>query len=766
MRSLYSFTFLPALVLPAMLAAQTPTAVVRGQVTDAATGSALPGATVMLVGTDPAVGTSTDSAGHFRLEGPVGYHTLRVQFVGYGTVEVPDLWLRAGKVAVQQVALEASSVALEGFTVSALARTDPTPMGSRAITVEQGLRYPAVFYDPTRVAGTFAGVVTPNDQANHLVVRGTSPNATNYVLEGAEMVSPNHLSNAGTASDLPMLSGGGVNILSAQMLGPSRLLTGTLPIERSNAFGGVLDMGLRNGSTTGQEWTAQAGLIGIDLSTEGPFRAGGRSSYLVNYRYSTLGILSAMGVDLGDEAITFQDLSFHVALPFRKGGEFRVFGLGGTSSNVFEAKEDTADWEFDKDGSDITYTGRTGAVGGTLRLPAGERGTFRSTVLLSSTEQDREEVRFDPDGSAIDTLQADLSESKLSVVAAYDGVAGARLRWTVGASAMKRDMVNLLDERTDGWLLRPYANARWSVTERLTAELGMGYAHFTFNGSEALEPRAALGLQLRKGRRIALSAGQRSMLPWHHIMRMLGSDLGSNEAVGLWRSQDVVLGYDHPVNERLNVHVEVYHQRLEDVPSSPPVGDLPDLERTSAQVNAWDQTSGLLLVDRSEATNTGVELTVDHHFARAFFYQLNGTWYDSRYGKDNDPSRWNGQYQANLLAGKEWAKEGEGKVRTWGVSGRVTAAGGLRYTPFVVERRDFVYAGEPWSEQLNGTFRLDLRVYLKTDRKGRTGMWALDLQNATGMQNEAFKYYDQRKGEVVTKYQLGLIPNLSYRIEF
>ena len=33
----------------------------------------------------------------------------------------------------------------------------------------------------------------------------------------------------------------------------------------------------------------------------------------------------------------------------------------------------------------------------------------------------------------------------------------------------------------------------------------------------------------------------------------------------------------------------------------------------------------------------------------------------------------------------------------------------------------------------------------------------LDLQNATGMQNEAFKYYDQRKGEVVTKYQLGLI---------
>jgi hypothetical protein len=61
---------------------------------------------------------------------------------------------------------------------------------------------------------------------------------------------------------------------------------------------------------------------------------------------------------------------------------------------------------------------------------------------------------------------------------------------------------------------------------------------------------------------------------------------------------------------------------------------------------------------------------------------------------------------------------------------------------------------------------MDLRVYLKRDRKGRTGMWALDLQNLTNRQNEAYVYYDQRKGEIVTKYQLGLIPNLSYRIEF
>ena len=63
-------------------------------------------------------------------------------------------------------------------------------------------------------------------------------------------------------------------------------------------------------------------------------------------------------------------------------------------------------------------------------------------------------------------------------------------------------------------------------------------------------------------------------------------------------------------------------------------------------------------------------------------------------------------------------------------------------------------------------FRIDLRVYLKRDRDGRTGLWAIDVQNVANTRNEAYKAFDFRKGETITRYQLGLIPNLSYRIEF
>ncbi|HRD52864.1 MAG TPA: hypothetical protein PKY96_09470, partial [Flavobacteriales bacterium] len=107
--------------------------------------------------------------------------------------------------------------------------------------------------------------------------------------------------------------------------------------------------------------------------------------------------------------------------------------------------------------------------------------------------------------------------------------------------------------------------------------------------------------------------------------------------------------------------------------------------------------------------------------------------------------------------------------RTWGAGIRALGVGGLRYTPVEAQNRRGAWtfiAGEPYSAKLNDVYRIDLRVYLKRDSNGRTGLWAIDLQNATNARNEAYRAFDYRRGAFVTRYQLGLIPNLSYRIEF
>lgn len=752
--------------------AQPPMATLTGQVVEAGSFLPVPGASIMLLPGNVSLTAASDSAGRFRLPGiPVGHYALRVAALGHDTLEVPELWLRAGKQADMRLELSASAQQLGAVMVSAMAREQPVRLGVRTFTVEQGLRWPATFHDPGRLVTAMPGVANMNDQANHLSIRGNSPNANAYLLEGLEIVSPNHTGNGGTTTDLPVLSGGGVNLLSAQMLGPSQLLTGVLPMDHGNALGGILDMRLRKGNMHRQEWTAQAGLLGIDLSTEGPLGQSGRSSYLVNYRYSTVGLLGAMGVDLGDEQINFQDLAFHVSLPVGKRGEASLFGMGGNSRNLFEAVLDTLEWTYDKDGRNIDYASAMGAAGGVLRIPAGERSSLTAAFAISAIEQHRTENWLRPDYSLGRHFEARLEERKHSGSLKLEGAVGARIRYAIGGSALERRIAASHQETISGWLLRPWASLQWSVTDRLRAQLGGGLSMFTFTGEAVAEPRGALQWRMRRGRALALNAGIRTQLPPWQLFDP-GTQVWVQQPIGLARSTDLVLGYHHPFTERLVLHAETYWQHLSHVPVSAPGAFLSSSSGFSL-VNSWDAPVPIPLAPTGTATNIGAELSLDHRFASSFFYQANISVFDSRYTDaqgQEATSRWGQGFTSNLLAGKEFKRTKEDRVRTWGISGRVSAMGGLRDRPIELRLSaatgTTVHISDTWSEQLAPFFRVDLRLYRKMDREGRTGMWSIDLQNATNTRNEAFRYYDSRMGEVVTKHQLGIIPNLSYRIEF
>ncbi|HMZ48188.1 MAG TPA: hypothetical protein PLP28_04360, partial [Flavobacteriales bacterium] len=148
---------------------------------------------------------------------------------------------------------------------------------------------------------------------------------------------------------------------------------------------------------------------------------------------------------------------------------------------------------------------------------------------------------------------------------------------------------------------------------------------------------------------------------------------------------------------------------------------------------------------------------------RGMYYHVNGTVLQARttdaFGRMYD-SRWNTGFIANAIFGREFSKRKEKLTRTWGVNARANVSGGQRYMPAPDEGKG------PWEGRYATYKRVDLRVYLKREHAHRTGMWALDLQNAFNFRNEAFRYFDQRQRAFVMRYQLGIIPNLSYRIEF
>lgn len=79
-----------------LVQAQNPQQTLRGQVFDAVAQKALSGATVLLEGSTN--GTNTDEQGKFRFENlPVGRYRLRVSYVGYDTLVVPEVLLEAGR---------------------------------------------------------------------------------------------------------------------------------------------------------------------------------------------------------------------------------------------------------------------------------------------------------------------------------------------------------------------------------------------------------------------------------------------------------------------------------------------------------------------------------------------------------------------------------------------------------------------------------------------------------------------------------------------
>jgi hypothetical protein len=283
------------LLTTGLIQAQVPTQNIRGTISDRESKSPLPGVYVIIMESEPQKGTVTDENGEFRINNlPVGRYNLKISSIGYEERYLPDILIGAGKEMVLQVYLQESLVKMDEVIVRAKSdRAAPNNemalVSSRSFTVEETKRYAASVNDPSRMALSFAGVSNNEDSNNEIVIRGNSPKGLLWKVEGVEVPNPNHFGEEGA-------SGGGISILSVNMLSNSDFLTGAFPAEYGNASSGVFDIRLRNGNNEKKEYALQAGFLGIDFAAEGPFSTKSRASYLVNYRYSTLALLDKIGV--------------------------------------------------------------------------------------------------------------------------------------------------------------------------------------------------------------------------------------------------------------------------------------------------------------------------------------------------------------------------------------------------------------------------------------------------------------------------------------
>ena len=763
---------------------------VSGEVTESLTGEALPGALIKVAGSTE--GAVTGQNGKYSISLPLGYHRLEISYLGYHSKVLEEVLVTAGKEVILNVALDKSAVTLEDANVTAQAQ--PVKLSARQISTEQVQRYAATFYDPVRLSVSLPAVSSTNDQNNNVSVRGTSPSWNQWRLEGLEIASPNHLTNAGTFSDRPTQNGGGVNILSAQMLSDSRVLYGGFNADRGNALGAIFDMNLRNGNGNKRYHTLQASLLGIDLSTEGPFSKTGKASYLVNYRYSFTGILAAAGVDFGGEEISFQDLSFNLTFP-NKNGETKVFGLGGTSNNDFTGVEEFADAEEEKDLSDIEYDGKMLAVGFKNTHRFNDRISMENALIYSLNHADRnQDLNFSGALPSSVFFEETYNENKLSFKSVFSYNHGKNSSLKAGFNAIRYNfrLSYLADSRNlpsgllpyiaeeNEWLLQPFVNYKGFIGNSLRVEGGVNFTNFNQSDEFIIEPRVYLEKFLADGQSSVYARGGLYSQVQSYITRysyiLSGRTSSVNPGLPLNKAGKYQLGFLTRFGD-FNFNAEAFYDHYYDIPFINGIQPSP-FGIITGSVSAFNLDNDFVLSDfetQKDAFVSGVDVSIEKRLVKKWYYLLGATYYQSNFEIDDSEkvnSRWDGGYAFNATIGKEiQLKSRKDKQRSLSMNARIIYQGGFRRNALDIPRTN-----ETGSEVFDGFatfatknpdyFRLDLRFAWRVQKEKYTRTLSFDLQNASNYENFASEGYDSVIGSVQTNYQLGIIPLLTYRVEF
>jgi len=756
--------------------------VIKGKIVDAVSQTPLPGASIVISDSHPTLGTITDSEGNFKLWNiKSGRYNLLVTFIGYENFLFREVLVGTGKEVLLNAGLKELSEEIDEVKVTARTSKEQAgnPMATisaRQLSVEESSRYAGGYDDPARLAGSFAGVASEMGN-NGIVIRGNSSRYMLWKLEGVEISNPTHF------ADVIAFGAGGITALSSQMLANSDFFTGAFPAEYGNALSGVFDVKLRTGNAEKRESAFQIGGIGIDFSSEGPLRKGGKSSYLFNYRYSTLALLKPLiPADAG--VIKYQDLSFKFNFPTKKAGTFVLWGIGALDAQNRDAITDPEKWEKKTDKESFKLNLSNGAVGLTHKLII-DNQTYLHTSLSGS-------------GNGIETAyneldkQTQLQPRERVNNNTWKFTASTTLNHKFGSKHFNKTgivynrhffNVDNREAKPLGTPLQIYAleNGNTSSVQAFSqsniqlngkTELDAGlFAHyFGLNQELSLEPRFGLKWKFAPNHSFGLAYGLNSrieMIGFYLARQQTASGIiQPNKDLKMSKAHHFGLAWDWLVNPDLRLKVEPYYQYLFDIPVVPN-------SYFSLQNLELDWFFNENLVNKGTGTNLGIDFTLERFLKKGFYYLFTASVFDSKY-KGGDGIERNGLYNKhfifNLLGGKEW-RMGKSESNIFGINGRFTYMGGDRLTPIL--EAESIQSGEiayDYSKAYTGKEKnaavLSFSISYRINKQNHAGIWSFHLLNALG--NQEFRGYEinDKTGLPEKKFDQIMVPNLSYKIEF
>ncbi|GLR17988.1 carboxypeptidase-like regulatory domain-containing protein [Portibacter lacus] len=689
----------------------------------------------------------TDMDGRIRVE--LGYPLeLNITYLGYVPMQV-KLAERTEDLVIQMI-VDEMNIAVNPIIIANPFLSDNVSFNRKEFQV-----LPGAYEDPSRLILKAPGFSTSNDQANSILYKGMPSNFVNWTLNDGLIVNPNHQSNAGTLSDISSPNAGGVNMISAQVIGSYDFQSAPYSTPRNNSIAGNSNVNFSNFNNS----YLNLSLVGLEagLGFEGKKLPG----FQANYRYSTVGILTGvLGLDFGGEEIIYQDLFTKFDLIDKEDTQLSGFVILGKSHNYKDALAEKDSVKTFKDIQDIYFDSEIILSG--LTFSKKWNGLSLKSALNFSAKEDQWRSEIDDPYLLRGVHLKQTVTSALFDFNKRNFHFGANMHYIDDSRINSRHVLTGTDNNGVGFSnfnIMPYANYEWQ-TDKLYISGGSGLTFNSVTSHFNLEPHLKVIGQLGNSLEAEIGARRNTQIltASSFSYEFKPEEIKALHFEGILRLK----------KRKYTVFMSAFSHHMNNIL----------MEKTSN----YSQYTGLdhpLMGEydySGNARSQGVSLGFSsmNLWLNGLSLSANGTVFNSDYGRDgnfdlNNTFDFENSYNVIASYNRPLRKD---KELVTSISYHVR--GGLKEFPIaaVAGSTNFMTSYDFSSApvvQLADYERIDFRIVYNL-RKGNYRKFAksisLDIQNLANKENDASTDIDFLTGESYVRKQLGMIPILAYRIEF
>lgn len=692
-------TMLIALMLPISGYAMANSGSITGRVIDNSNKQPLPGANVILVGTEK--GAATDDNGYFKIEGiEENIYKLQITYIGYQAhLETDVRVVRSKATFVEDIELMPSSLAGDKVLVTTqiIDEDSQAPVSSYVSTREQIIRTPGAAGDIFRAIESMPGVSTSGGEFSAFSVRGGSPRENIILVDNIPFGKLTHFDGG---NEEEAAQGGRFSVFAPGVVEEANFQGGGFSTEQGGKFASLLDLRIREGNHENVTIDGRVDLLGWEANYSGPTYLLDNTSLFLSARHQNFNrILDITGQkDVGSPRFT--DIIVKTATQL--GARHKISLLAIIAPEEFDRDRDHV---FESENFAETRLAHVNEkkvlLGANWRFLTSKSSFWQNTFYYgrvhSKIKFGYATPRFLDQGGP--QSPADISErlffdekqadNELGLRTAFNYLPSTATTLTLGFDVSRRE--HELQRRQDGLdtlyifdkddfrpnpsqnyiIRRPEAvntdfdtaklfmasflQLSFKPQDQLTVNLGVRHEFNEFNKNQNFSPRGSISYHLDDKTRLSFAGGFYFQEPEIKEFSLALENLRlKNE-----QSLHAIAGFTRYLSDDLKFTAESYYKKFNDL-----------IVRT-------DRTN-FILSNAGDGHAYGLDFILIKRFVNKFYGQLNYSYAVSKRNDHNGEGEYNSDFNQPhifaILGGYEFSKEWQISAKWRYATGRPTDA--------------------------------------------------------------------------------------------